>query len=62
MKGDLEPTMEQPSMAILEEWLDDADCDDGWNVRTLATDGCEVRPYSKCEHGHVCWLLYMGWT
>jgi len=25
-----------------------------------ATDGCQVEPDGRCEHGHSSWLLYWG--
>jgi hypothetical protein len=25
-----------------------------------ATDGCQVEPDGRCEHGHASWLLRLG--
>lgn len=45
----LDPT---PSMEQLEGWVYDSVCD--------ATDGCQVEPDGRCEHGHKSWLLALG--
>lgn len=47
-----EPTVPEPSVQELEEWLSESVCE--------ATDGCIVEPDGKCEHGHASWLLYLG--
>jgi hypothetical protein len=43
---------QQPSDDQIEEWVYDSVCD--------ATDGCQVEPDGRCEHGHVSWLLQLG--
>lgn len=48
------PTTDRPSIAELEEMVSDGVCD--------ATDGCRVEPDGICEHGHVSWLLYLGFV
>jgi len=47
-----EPTEEEPSMEILEEWFGDSGCD--------ATDGCWVEHDGICEHGYPSWFLELG--
>lgn len=46
------PTEPQPSMEQIQEWVFDSVCD--------ATDGCQVEPDGRCEHGHKSWLLVLG--
>ena len=46
------PTMDKPSMEELEEWVFDGICE--------ATDGCQVEPDGRCQHGHVSWLMWYG--
>ena len=43
-------TMKPPSMNS-RRWLDSV---------VPATDGCDVEPDGKCEHGHSSWLLIWG--
>ena len=47
-----EPTMKQPTIKQLMEWMDSGKC--------KATDGCIVEPDGTCEHGYPSWLLYGG--
>ena len=49
----LEPTSDEPDVEDLEYWISDGVCE--------ATDGCSVEPDGICAHGHVSWLLYLGW-
>ena len=51
-QGRHEPTTDVPTLEQLEEWAMDSVCE--------ATDGCEVEPDGRCEHGHRSWLLVMG--
>ena len=46
------PTVEEPTIEKLEEWMDEGVCD--------ATDGCLVEPDGICQHGHRSWLLELG--
>jgi hypothetical protein len=49
------PTTRRPTVAQLEEWLDEGGgCE--------ATDGCWVEADGVCEHGHPSWLLRLGWV
>jgi hypothetical protein len=49
----LQPTTKQPSVKTMEKWVyDDEHC--------KATDGCQVEPDGSCPHGHVSWLIYLG--
>jgi len=41
-----------PDDEQLREWVFDSVCE--------ATDGCEVEPDGRCEHGHESWLLALG--
>jgi hypothetical protein len=45
-------TEPMPDMETLHEWIIDSVCD--------ATDGCQVEPDGRCEHGHQSWLLRLG--
>jgi len=47
-----EPTVEEPDMDLLQEWLMDSVCE--------ATDGCEIEHDGVCEHGHPSWFRYLG--
>jgi len=47
------PTKKQPSIKTFEKWV----CDGV----AKATDGCTVEPDGTCPHGHVSWLLYLGY-
>ena len=47
-----EPTVVEPSMEELEEYVFDSICE--------STDGCMTEPDGMCEHGHPSWLLHMG--
>jgi hypothetical protein len=49
----LTPTEPFPTMDDIENWVYDDVCD--------ATDDCQVEPDGKCPHGHVSWLLYLGY-
>ena len=42
----------QPSIAQLEEWMDDGICE--------APDGCVVEPDGRCPHGKPSWLILLG--
>jgi hypothetical protein len=46
------PTTPRPSLDELQEWEADGGCE--------ATDGCWVEPDGTCEHGHVPWLIHLG--
>jgi hypothetical protein len=48
------PTRKQPSIKTLEKWL----CDDV----AQATDGCRIELDGCCSHGHVSWLVYLGYA
>lgn len=48
-----EPTTEEPSEETLRSWAMDVD-------QPEATDGCIIEPDGTCEHGHPCWMLYLG--
>lgn len=48
----LEPTRREPAIVTMEKWTCDGIAG--------ATDGCTVEPDGWCEHGHVSWLLYLG--
>lgn len=50
--GKHEPTTPRPSIKQLERWE--------WDGEMEATDGCPVDPDSKCEHGHLSWLVKLG--
>lgn len=50
----LEPTVDTPIMEELEEMMFDDVVE--------ATDGCQVEPDGWCEHGHVSWLVYLGFV
>lgn len=50
--GKHKATTTAPSVEQLMEWNDDGVAE--------ATDGCEVEPDGRCEHGHSSWLLAMG--
>lgn len=43
-----EPTVEEPDLDQLEEWLCDGVAE--------ATDGCLVEPDGVCPHGHPSWI------
>lgn len=45
-------TEPKPSLDELEAMVSDSVCS--------ATDGCEVEPDGKCEHGHSSWLIVLG--
>ena len=47
------PTVDRPSLDALGEMVMDCECE--------TTDGCIVEPDGWCEHGHVSWLMYLGW-
>lgn len=47
------PTEEKPSMEELRDQMSDGVVD--------ATDGCSVEPDGWCSHGHVSWLIYLGY-
>jgi hypothetical protein len=47
------PTRKQPSLKTMERWV----CDGV----ARATDGCRVEPDGVCQHGHVSWLVYLGY-
>ena len=47
------PTKKEPSVRTLEKAVCDGICP--------ATDGCRVEPDGACEHGHVSWLMYLGY-
>lgn len=47
------PTAKQPSLDSLERQADSGVC--------KATDGCRVEPDGTCPHGHVSWLIYLGY-
>jgi hypothetical protein len=42
----------RPDDQQIAEWISDSVCE--------ATDGCEVEPDGRCEHGHRSWLLALG--
>jgi hypothetical protein len=46
------PTVEEPTMEELEEWVSDGVAE--------ATDGCRIEPDGVCEHGHPSWLIRLG--
>lgn len=46
------PTEPKPTMEQLERWSFDGVAE--------ATDGCQVEPDGRCEHGHTSWLLVFG--
>jgi hypothetical protein len=46
-----EPTMEEPTIEELEEWMFDSLCE--------ATDGCTVEHDGICCHGHPSWFLVL---
>lgn len=49
------PTRNRPSQKTLEDYA--------YDIKTpTATDGCRVEPDGICQHGHVSWLLYLGWA
>lgn len=52
VKQQLTPTMEQPSMEQLDEWLEEGGC--------YAIDGCWVESDGTCPHGAPSWLLYLN--
>ena len=48
------PTVDRPDDEELEMEASDAVC--------TATDGCSsVEPDGICPHGHVSWLMYLGY-
>lgn len=47
------PTVDQPSDEELQVESDDGCCQ--------TTDGCYTEPDGDCEHGHVSWLIYLGY-
>lgn len=47
------PTEQEPDIEQLEEWAMDSVVE--------ATDGCHVEPDGVCPHGHVSWLIYLGY-
>ena len=47
------PTVPKPSMEEMEDWIFDVSYPE-------ATDGCTIEPDGICQHGHPCWLLYLG--
>jgi len=50
--GFLKPTVEEPSMELLEEW--------SYEGLGETTDGCMgIENDSECEHGHVAWMRYL---
>lgn len=50
-----EPTVPQPDLETLEEWMvEDGGCE--------ATDGCWLEVDGMCPHGHPAWLLRLGWV
>lgn len=52
-RGRLKPTVKEPSLASLERQMNDG--------VVKATDGCRVEPDGHCPHGHVSWLIYLGY-
>jgi hypothetical protein len=46
-------TMPSPSLKTLEKWSFDG--------VSKATDGCRVEPDGTCQHGHLSWLLRLGY-
>jgi hypothetical protein len=49
-----EPTVEEPDLETLEEWLwEDGGCE--------STDGCWVESDGRCSHEFPSWLLYLGY-
>jgi len=49
-----EPTVEEPDeFETLADSLLDSGCE--------ATDGCWVEPDGNCCHGHVSWMIYLGY-
>lgn len=51
-RGWPEPTVDEPDLETLEEWMWDSVCE--------ATDGCPVEPDGMCPHGHPSWLVRLG--
>jgi len=47
-----EPTVDEPDLDQLEEWMLDNICE--------STDGCLVEPDGVCPHNHPSWLLRLG--
>lgn len=43
---------EEPSIEELMDWMEDGIAE--------ATDGCDVEPDGRCEHGCESWLLVLG--
>ena len=52
------PTVERPTRDQLEGMLLDAVMDTQCAFPT--SDGCEVEPDGRCEHGHPTWLRRYG--
>jgi hypothetical protein len=46
-------TVKRPSVATLERAVSEGVCE--------TTDGCEVEPDGRCEHGHTAWLRVLGY-
>ena len=47
------PTVDEPTMDEIEAMIFDV-------IMPYATDGCTIEPDGICQHGHPCWLLYLG--
>jgi hypothetical protein len=45
------PTIPQPGLRDLEEWMEDGGCE--------ATDGCRTEVDGICEHGYPSWFIYL---
>ena len=46
-------TKKEPSISTMNKWV----CDG----IAKATDGCRIEPDGECEHGHVSWLIVLGY-
>lgn len=47
------PTKKRPLIRTMERWAFDG--------IARATDGCKVEPDGRCHHGHLSWLVYLGY-
>lgn len=47
-----DPETPEPDLDQIRFWMFDGVAE--------ATDGCEVEPDGRCEHGHPSWLLRLG--
>lgn len=47
-----EPTVPQPDLETLEDWVYDRGYPE-------ATDGCMVEPDGTCPHGHPSWMIVL---